>query len=170
MKKLIISLAAASALSMSLMAAQISEQHQGYIQLEGGSATIVDKTTGVYGIGFGAYSVYMKHLFLASGFNFDYSNAYSQAFYNINADIQLGVSFRVDTKPVHIYGVVSPEIQWNKNDAGAGFGFGGGVDYRFSRDWSAGVEYKTYKLQGGQGAFDYTYSTAMANIQWYWKK
>jgi opacity protein-like surface antigen len=169
-KKLAISLAAASALSMSLNAAQISEQHQGYIQLEAGSAKILNQTTGVYGIGFGAYSVYLKHLFVASGFNFDYSHAYSQAFYNVNADIRIGASFRVDSKPVHIYGIVSPEIQWNKNDSGDGFGFGGGVEYRFSRDWSASVEYKSYSLQSGTSALQYTYSTTMANIRWYWKK
>jgi opacity protein-like surface antigen len=168
-KKTLIALCAAAALATGANAEWISQQHQTYLQAEAGAAKIDNAHTGVYGIGLGGESVYLKHLFLGAGFNLDYASAYSTSYYTFHGDMRIGGTMPLEGRPLNVYAIVSPAIQSTKSWNAYGFGFGGGVEYRFSRSFSAAVEYKSYAMDGDGGLLHYRYSTTMANIRWYWK-
>ena len=78
--------------------------------------------------------------------------------YGYGADVRLGYGFF--NNDLGIYGIGNALRQSIGNTDSAGFGYGGGLAYRFTKNMAIVLEYKTYDMTTDRDSTDYDYDTA----------
>lgn len=140
-----------------------------YVQANGGQAKILSKTTATYGLGIGTEAVWHYHIYTAIDFNFDYANALSKNYYTFSFLFKPGYNIPFDNQAVNIYAIVGGAEQTTDPSGGAGFGYGGGVEYRFTSSFAISAEYKTFHITTTQvNTPNYTYDIGDVSLKYLW--
>lgn len=161
MEKIIKLALASTLLGSSLYASGTSELHIGVA-----NAKIENENYAEFNIGLGYNKYFDSNIYFGTSFDFAYGSpklaSKSIDLYTLSADLKLGYAFF--DKKLAIYGIGSAAAQSIDSKDGGGFGYGAGVDYRFTDKFALNVEYKTYDMS--TSAFDYDYEKAGINIKY----
>jgi opacity protein-like surface antigen len=163
MKKLTKLAIVTSALALNLSAQNVIDYHIGV-----SSAKVLDKDFTELNIGYG-FNIYTQNDFyvgLVLGFafgNVDLDNSKTADVFGTNADLKLGYS--MFDNDLALYAIGSGALQSVDTMSGAGFGYGAGVDYRFSKNFALNIEYKTYDMTSDKMP-DYTYEKINTNFKY----
>nr|WP_321265933.1 outer membrane beta-barrel protein [uncultured Sulfurimonas sp.] len=129
----------------------------------------VFKDTNVgYGLGYGYRVIYNSGIYLGGSLDFIASEGKKDALtskktlYAYGTNIKLGY---VPIKNLAVYGIGSAMLQSIGSLGGAGFGYGGGVEYMFNENFALSAEYITHKMTL-EGSLDYDYDIAGVNLKY----
>ncbi|MDD4950500.1 outer membrane beta-barrel protein [Sulfuricurvum sp.] len=122
------------------------------IHLSGGTSTIDHATQPIYEIGYGVSGCFDSGLMLGIEFNVGGANTPKETTYNYSGDMRVGFS---PIKNTSVYAIGSAMTQSYKNTTGYGFGYGGGMEYRFNNSFATAVEYKTFSMTTKVGDYDF---------------
>jgi len=139
-----------------------------------GNATINDLPSfSAYTIGMGIEGFSGKHLH--SGFTFDMEFASleergqkSLGTFAISTDYHLGYAFKHKFIPYALVGLKIHRIDGIDSSA-IGFGYGAGVEYKFTPKWSVLTEYKTYSVKNYTTDFNYDSASTIFMIKYSFK-
>jgi opacity protein-like surface antigen len=154
----------ASALTLNLFAADDTTD----FHIGASSAEVLGQSYTEYNIGYGVDFYTQKSIYIGLSFDIAYGNVdlenskKSADVYSSTADLKLGYALFDNT--LAIYGLGTGALQSVNNLEGAGFGYGGGVDYKINKNFAINVEYKTYDMVSNAG--DYTYEKINSNIKY----
>lgn len=163
MKKLTKLAIVTSALALNLSAQSVADYHIGV-----SSAKVLEKDFTEVNIGYGVNwytqsDIYVGILLEFAYGNLDLENNKSADVFSSNGDLKLGYS--LFDKNLALYGIGSGALQSIDTVNGAGFGYGAGVDYRFTKSFAMNLEYKTYDMTSDKMP-NYTYEKINTNFKY----
>ena len=146
-------------LTASAMIVTVASAGMNY-RIGAGTATINDgESSTAYDIGFGSEGFSGEHLY--SGFSFDMEKSSPEASGQkslgtlaISIDYHLGYSFKRTLIPYALVGLKIHQI-YGVDSSAIGFGYGAGIEYKFTPTWSVLAEYKTYSVKNYTTDFSY---------------
>lgn len=119
------------------------------------SANIKNETKTMYSIGYEVVHIFDNRVVFGAGIDFDYANLNEGYVMGYGADFKLGYNIY---KTLNLYALGSAKKQNFESDFnGYGFGYGGGVDFKISRNLGAAMEYKTYSMKTESLSGDYDF-------------
>ena len=153
----------ASALSLNVYANTLGDFHIGV-----SSAEVLDKSFTEFNIGYGANIYTQSDIFVGFALDFAYGsadleNTKSVDVFSSSADFKLG--YAMFNQNLALYGIGSGALQSVDTTNGAGFGYGAGIDYRFTKNFALNIEYKTYDMVSDKIP-DYTYDKINTNLKY----
>lgn len=122
------------------------------LHVSGGTSTIANETQPIYEIGYGVSGYFDSGLMFGVDFNFGTANTTKETTYNYGADMKVGFS---PIKNASVYAIGSVMSQSYANTTGYGFGYGGGMEYRFNNSFATALEYKTFSMITKVGDYDF---------------
>ena len=157
-KKVLISTVVLSSVSYAQV---VSDLHIG-----ASNAKVLDETYTEFNFGYGFNKYFDSNIVVGTSLDFAYGNPKVN---NKNIDVytlavDLKVGYTIFNKDLFLYGIGSGALQGIDNKDGAGFGYGAGVDYRFTKNVALNLEYKTYNMSTSK--FDYDYKKANLNLKY----
>lgn len=163
MKKLTNLLLVSSALALNLSAQNVTDYHIGVSSAEVLNKTFTEVNLG-YGVNWNTQSdIYVGiALDLAFG-NVDLENGKNLNIFTSTADLKLGYEMFDDKLGLYVLGTGA--LQSLDSMSGAGFGYGGGIDYKFTKSFAMNVEYKTYDMTSDKMP-NYTYEKINTNFKY----
>ena len=136
-------------------------------------ADIFHKSTQAVNIGYGGHTISDNGVYFGISIDFQggtlpassEANTTTETTYlGMSGDLQLGYA---PTQNLRIYALGTALTQAINSISGAGFGYGGGVEYQVSKSFATAVEYKKYNMSLN-GLQNYDYSTVGLNLKYTW--
>lgn len=170
MKKNILGVAIAAALISSSLMADYDSNKNVYI---GANAVDAYHNTGeVLTVGYGYTHVWGNKV--VTGFALDFQGGRingvdnngddtKENIYGAGVDLKLGYTLLAD---VAAYGILSGVSQSVGDMEGAGFGYGGGIEYAVSEHFIVGAEYKRYDMVNEATNYDYSIGGLILKYAW----
>lgn len=163
MKKLTKFAIVTSALALNLSAQNVTDYHIGV-----SSAKILEKDFTEVNVGYGVNWYTQSDIYVGIVIEFAYGNVdledgKSADVFSSNADLKLGYSMFDNN--LALYAIGSGALQSVDTMNGAGFGYGAGVDYRFTKNFAMNLEYKTYDMTSDKMP-NYTYEKINTNFKY----
>lgn len=162
MKKITKLALVASTLALNLSAEKLPDFHVGI-----SSAEVLNKSFTEINLGYGGNIYTQSNIFVGLSLDVAYGqvdldNNVGADVWSTSADFKLGYAF-LDNK-LALYALGSGALQSIDSFNGAGFGYGGGIDYRINERFALNVEYKTYDMTSDGD--DYTYEKINTNLKY----
>lgn len=152
---------ASTILSSTLYATSTSDVHIGV-----SNAKIENENYAEFNIGLGYNKYFDSNILFGTSFDLAYGSPKlankSIDLYTVSADVKLG--YALFDKKLSIYAIGSAAAQLVDDTEAGGFGYGAGVDYRFTDKFALNVEYKTYNMN--TSSFDYDYKKTGVNLKY----
>ena len=127
------------------------------------SVEVGDKTGTCYDVGFG-YGTTDSGGYWGGAFLFEYANVNNINVIGYAADIRLGLS---PTNSFSLYGIGAAMYQSVNDRENAGFGYGGGVEYRITDNIAVNMDYKTFNMKPSKiGFLDYDYTKTGVSVKY----
>lgn len=163
MKKLTKLAVVTSALALNLSAQNVVDYYIGV-----SSAKVLEKDFTEVNIGYGVNwytqsDIYVGIILEFAYGNVDLENSKSADVFSSNGDLKLGYSIFDNNLALYVLG--SGALQSIDSMNGAGFGYGGGIDYKFTKNFAINLEYKTYDMTSDKIP-DYTYEKINTNFKY----
>lgn len=115
-----------------------------------------------YQVGYGVEKTWRNNVYSSISFNFDYADFDSEYMLSYGGDLRLGAQLGAKYK---IYAIGSAMQQaFSKSTSGYGFGYGGGMQYDFTKNFAGYTDFKTYDMVEEKGN-DYTFDTLLVGMK-----
>lgn len=129
------------------------------------NAKIFNETYTELGLGFGT-SGYFDSIIFGLYYNLNYGNIRvenkSKEVSTFSTDLKLGYAFL--NRDFSIYALGAAAFQSIGNIDGAGFGYGGGAEYKIAKNFALNFEYKKYDMVSNKEDYDYEKSNLHLKI------
>ncbi|MFA5721259.1 MAG: outer membrane beta-barrel protein [Aliarcobacter sp.] len=136
-----------------------------YFHIGTSNAKIKNDTFTELGVGYGT-SRYHDSIIVGVFFDFNYGNVKFQnkkdSVYTFSSDLKLGYAFL--NRDFSVYALGAAALQSIGNIDGAGFGYGGGAEYKIAKNFALNFEYKKYDMTSNKEDYDYEKSNLYLKI------
>lgn len=145
-----------SLFTLSLSASSIKS----HINLGLNNSTIDSHSGTGFDISYGGSIVWENKFFAAFDFNYGQVDIDNKTANNYGGDLKLGYKYH----NIALYAIGSGIEQSYLNTNGAGFGYGGGVEYTPFKHIGFGLDYKTYSMVSSIQEYDFDVTKAYLKI------
>ncbi|WP_418186818.1 outer membrane protein [Aliarcobacter lanthieri] len=155
------------ALASTLLTSALYAQNTKHVHIGVSTANIEGEDYAEFNIGYGVNG-YFNSFLLGTSFDFAYGtpkvNGKSIDVATASVDFRLGYGL-FDNK-LSIYAIGTGAFQGVDGTDGAGFGYGGGINYDITDNFAINLEYKTYDMKTGSSTVNYTYEKSNLNLKY----
>ncbi|WP_418179150.1 outer membrane beta-barrel protein [Aliarcobacter lanthieri] len=153
------------ALASTILTSGLYAQNAKDVHIGVSTAKVQDESYTEFNIGYGL-NAHFNSFLLGTSLGFAYGSpkidGKSIDVATAYVDFRLGYGF-FDNK-LSIYAIGTAALQGIDGNDGAGFGYGGGIDYSITDNFGINLEYKTHDMM--TSSVDYTYEKANLNLKY----
>lgn len=131
-----------------------------HINIGVNNSTIDSHSGNGFDISYGASIIWKNRIFAAFDLNYGQADINNKTANNYGGDLKVGYKY----SDIALYAIGSGIEQSYLNTNGAGFGYGGGVEYTPFKRIGFGLDYKTYSMISSKKEYDFEVAKAYLKI------